>query len=56
VFIQIRLRNLAREVAVTTKKLPAEYYRLFWIWFCLGWPGLAAVVAIFALMVWQPRF
>jgi uncharacterized membrane protein len=56
VFIQIRMRNLAREAAVTTKKLPAEYRRLFVLWFCLGWPALAAVIAIFALMVWQPRF
>jgi uncharacterized membrane protein len=56
VFIQMRMRNLAREAAVTTKKLPDEYRRLFVLWFCLGWPALAAVVAIFALMVWQPRF
>jgi uncharacterized membrane protein len=55
-FIQIRMRNLAREAAVTTKKLPAEYRRLFVLWLCLGWPALAAVVAIFALMVWQPRY
>jgi len=55
-FIQIRMRNLAREAAVTTKELPAEYRRLYVLWFCLGWPALAAVVAIFALMVWQPRF
>jgi len=55
VFIQIRMRNLAREAAVTAKKLPAGYRRLFVLWFCLGWPALAATVAIFALMVWQPR-
>ena len=55
VFIEIRMRNLAREAAMTTKKLPDQYGHLFVIWFCLGWPALAAVVAIFALMVWQPR-
>ena len=55
VFIQIRMRNLAREAAMTTKKLSDEYRRLFVAWFCLGWPALAAVVAIFALMVWQPH-
>ena len=55
VFIQIRMRNLAREAAMTTKKLPEQYRRLFMLWFCLGWPALAAVIAIFALMVWQPR-
>ena len=55
VFIQLRMRNLARDAAMTTKQLPDEYRRLFVIWFCLGWPALAAVIAIFALMVWQPR-
>jgi uncharacterized membrane protein len=55
VFIQIRMRDLAREAAMTTKKLPDQYRRLFVLWFCLGWPALAAVVAIFVLMVWQPR-
>ncbi len=55
VFIQMRMRNLAREAAMTTKTLSDEYRRLFVLWFCLGWPALAAVIAIFALMVWQPR-
>ena len=55
VFILFRMRNLARDAAMTTKMLPDEYRRLFVLWFCLGWPALAAVVAIFALMVWQPR-
>jgi uncharacterized membrane protein len=49
------MRNLAREAAMTTKKLPDQYRHLFILWLCLGWPALAAVVAIFALMVWQPR-
>jgi uncharacterized membrane protein len=56
VYIQIRIRNLAREAAVTTKKLPAEYGRLYAAWFCLGWPAFAGVLAIFVLMIWQPRF
>jgi uncharacterized membrane protein len=55
VFILFRMRNLARDAAMATKTLPDEYRRLFVLWFCLGWPALAAVVAIFALMVWQPR-
>jgi uncharacterized membrane protein len=56
IFIQMRMRDLAREAAVTTKKLPPEYRRLFWVWFCLGWPAFAGVLAIFVLMIWQPRF
>jgi uncharacterized membrane protein len=56
VFIQIRMRNLAREAAVTAKPLPEEYGRLYRIWFALGWPAFAGVIAIFALMTWQPRW
>jgi uncharacterized membrane protein len=56
VFIQIRMRNLAHEAAVNAKPLPDEYRQLFRIWFWLGWPAFASVIAIFALMTWQPRF
>jgi uncharacterized membrane protein len=56
VFIQIRMRNLAQDAAVNSKPLPDEYRRLFRIWFALGWPAFAGVIAIFALMTWQPRF
>lgn len=54
VWIQIRLRDLAREAASRHDKLSAQYHRLFAIWFALGWPAFAAVMAIFALMVWKP--
>jgi uncharacterized membrane protein len=55
VFIQIRMRKLALDAALNAKPLPAEYRRLFRIWFCLGWPAFAGVLAIFALMIWQPH-
>jgi len=55
VFIQIRMRNLAQDAAVNTKPLPDAYRRLFRIWFVLGWPAFAGVIAIFALMIWQPH-
>jgi uncharacterized membrane protein len=55
IFIQIRMRNLAHEAAVNSKLLPDEYRRLFRIWFALGWPAFAGVLAIFALMIWQPH-
>jgi uncharacterized membrane protein len=29
-------------------------FRLFRIWFWLGWPAFAGVIAIFALMIWKP--
>jgi uncharacterized membrane protein len=56
VFIQMRMRELAHEAAVGAKPLPEAYYRLFGIWFVLGWPAFFGVLAIFALMVWQPRW
>jgi uncharacterized membrane protein len=56
VFIQMRMRKLAHEAAVNSKPLPDAYHRLFRIWFVLGWPAFAAVIAIFALMTWQPRW
>ena len=56
VFIQIRMRNLAREAALNARPLPKEYHRLFRIWFALGWPAFVGVILIFALMIWQPRY
>jgi uncharacterized membrane protein len=34
----------------------ARYHRLFRVWFILGWPAFAGVIAIFALMIAKPRF
>jgi len=56
VFIQMRMRNLAHDAAVNEKPLPEAYHYLFRIWFWLGWPAFAGVIAIFALMIWQPRW
>ena len=54
VWIQIRLRNLAATAARDNAPLPPLYHRLFRIWFALGWPAFAGVLAIFVLMVWKP--
>jgi uncharacterized membrane protein len=55
VWIQARLRDLAREAAAQASALPADYYRLFAIWFALGWPAFLGVIAIFILMIWKPQ-
>ena len=34
--------------------LPAEYHRLFRLWFAFGFPAFAAVLAIFWLMIAKP--
>ena len=55
VWIQARLRRLAEEAARRNTELPADYDRLFRIWFVLGWPAFLAVIAIFAVMIWKPQ-
>ena len=54
VWLQIRVRDLARESVETDSKLPATYYGYMRTWFLLGWPAFIAVIAIFALMVAKP--
>ena len=54
VWIQARMRDLARQAAQTGTELPARYHRLFRIWFVLGWPAFIGVIAIFVLMIFRP--
>ena len=54
VAIQIRMARLAGEAAVAGAALPRAYHRLFRIWFALGWPAFAGVLAIFWLMIAKP--
>jgi len=54
VWIQLQLRDLAATAAASGTPLPARYQQLFRIWFALGWPAFAGVLAIFVLMVWRP--
>ena len=56
VWIQVRLRDLARAAARANTPLPAQYHRLFKIWFVLGFPAFAAVLTILWLMVAKPQF
>ncbi|WP_310540898.1 DUF2269 domain-containing protein [Phenylobacterium sp.] len=54
VWIQIRLRDLAIQAATTGAPLPARYFRLFRLWFVLGFPAFAAVLGLVWLMVTKP--
>jgi uncharacterized membrane protein len=54
VWIQIRLRDLARHAVATGAPLPERYVRLFRLWFALGFPAFAAVLGIVWLMVVKP--
>ncbi|WP_237212550.1 DUF2269 domain-containing protein [Ruegeria lacuscaerulensis] len=54
VWIQIKMRGLARLAAENEAPLPALYHRLFRIWFASGFPAFAAVLAIIWLMIARP--
>ena len=54
VAIQFRMARLARHAAAAGHPLSESYHRLYRIWFALGWPAFAAVIAIYALMLAKP--
>lgn len=56
VWIQHKLRDLARDAASAGGDLPARYHQLYRIWFIAGFPAFAAVLAIVWLMVTRPMF
>lgn len=56
VWIQHKLRDLAREAAAMGGDLPTQYHRLYRIWFAAGFPAFAAVLVIVWLMVARPIF
>lgn len=54
VWIQIRLRDLARTASATGTPLPSAYHRLYRIWFACGFPAFFAVIGILWLMLNKP--
>ncbi|MDR6294135.1 putative membrane protein [Inquilinus ginsengisoli] len=55
VWLQWRMRNLARDAVARGAALPPEYRRLYHIWFAFGFPAFAAVLGILWLMVAKPE-
>ncbi len=55
VWIQIRLRDYARQAEQDGTELPRRYHRLFRIWFSCGIPAFAAVLVILWLMLARPH-
>ena len=55
VWMQSRMRNLARAAHASGEPLPAEYHKLFRLWFAFGFPAFTAVLAIFWLMIARPE-
>ena len=56
VWMQMRMRDLACKAAAGNTELPADYHRLFRLWFAFGFPAFGAVLAIFWLMMAKPQF
>lgn len=56
VWMQLRMRQLARRAVAEGAPLPPAYHRLFRLWFAFGFPAFAAVLGIIALMVLRPAF
>ena len=54
VWMQTRMRDLARAAADSQHALPARYHRLYRLWFWFGFPGFGAVLAILWLMIARP--
>ena len=55
VWIQMRLRDLARAADNAGGQLSPAYDRLFRVWFACGFPAFFAVLAIFWLMATRPH-
>lgn len=56
VFMQRRMRDLARIAAQDGTALPEGYFRLYRRWFAFGFPAFFAVLTIFWLMIARPAF
>jgi uncharacterized membrane protein len=56
VWMQVRMRDFARDAALHGAPLPAEYHALYRRWIALGIPAFLSVLAIAWLMVARPHF
>jgi uncharacterized membrane protein len=54
VWLQIHMRDMARDAAAGNTELPALYWRFFRFWIALGIPAFTALLVVFYLMVAKP--
>jgi uncharacterized membrane protein len=52
---EIRIRDLSRQAALNAVPLPAAYRSLFRRWSLCAVPLIVSMIAVYALMIWQPR-
>ncbi|MCZ4343897.1 DUF2269 domain-containing protein [Sphingomonadaceae bacterium G21617-S1] len=53
-WMQLRMRDLARVAAAGGEPLPDAYHRLYRCWFAFGFPAFAAMLGIIWLMLARP--
>lgn len=53
-WLQIRMRDIARAADRANGPLPALYWRYARIWFCLGIPAFISLIVVYWLMVFKP--
>jgi uncharacterized membrane protein len=54
VWMQMKMRDLARVAVAASTPLPSAYYQLFRWWFAFGFPAFGAVLVIIWLMIAKP--
>jgi len=54
VWLQIRMRDMARDSAARATSLPLQYWTYARVWFWLGVPAFLSVIIVFWLMVAKP--
>lgn len=54
--IELRIRKVAQEAALSRKRLPDSYRRMFRAWSAVTAAGLAGMIAVMVLMLWQPHW
>lgn len=54
VWMQTKMRDLARAAALENAPPPARYHQLFRWWFACGVPAFAAILALLWLMLMRP--
>jgi uncharacterized membrane protein len=54
VWLQLRMRELARSASTSGSPLPALYWSYFRLWIALGIPAFIALIVVFYLMVAKP--
>lgn len=55
VWLQIRVRALAKAAVEAGTPLPEAYERCMRLWFALGWPAFIGLIVVFWLMVARPE-